>query len=114
MKKQKDSRNFKISDFYCTKCGLKNFPIIRTTGKEREPGHLKKMFCFHCGSEQNMVEIKTRGKYLLEDFWIEYEYHNFDENGNRIEKWGTFVSKVKQEMIKNEKEKIVSNVRCTG
>ena len=38
-----------------------------------------------------MVEIKPRGKYTLDDFLIEYNGHNFDENGNRIEKWEHFI-----------------------
>ena len=42
-------------------------------------------------------------KYNLNDFWIEYEYGNFDEEGLRKEPWKIFVSKTKQEMIKNEK-----------
>ena len=92
-RRTKDSRNLIFSDFYCTKCGLKNFPIIRQAGKEREPGHLKKIFCIHCQKETNMAEIRPYGQYNLNDFWIEYEYHNFDENGNRIEPWKQFITK---------------------
>lgn len=100
-KRSKDMRNLSISDFYCTKCGLKNFPIIRPAGQEREPGHLKKLFCLHCQKEVNMAEVRTTGRYHLENFWIEYEYGNFDEEGNRKEPWKQFVSKVKQEVMKN-------------
>lgn len=102
-KRSRGTRSFSISDFYCTKCGLKNIPIPRVAGKEKEPGHLKRMFCFHCCSEQNMVEIKPRSKYTLEDFWIEYEYHNFNIDGQRIEPWKPFVSRIKQELVKYEK-----------
>ena len=49
-----------------------------------------------------MVEVRSIGKYNLDDFWIEYEYGNFDEEGNRKEPWKQFVSKTKQEIMKNE------------
>lgn len=101
--KTKNIRKAKLSDFYCTSCSNKGVPIFRVSGQEREPGHLKKIFCIFCQREVNMVEIKFNGKYTLDDFWIEYNYHNFDENGNRIEPYKQFVSKVRQEMISNEK-----------
>ena len=46
-KKTKNIRNISLSDFYCTKCGTKGIPCFRTVGKEREPGHLKKLFCLN-------------------------------------------------------------------
>ena len=85
-KRSKDIRNISLSDFYCTRCGC----------------HLKKLFCLNCQDEVNMVEVRSIGKYNLDDFWIEYEYGNFDEEGNRKEPWKQFVSKTKQEIIKNE------------
>lgn len=91
-KKSKNERNKILSDFYCVCCGNKGIPVFRTIGQEREPGHLKRMFCLYCQKEQNMVEIKLRGKYTLTDFWIEFEHHNFDENGNRITPWKQFIS----------------------
>ena len=45
----------------------------------------------------NMVEVKASGKYTLDDFWIEYEYHNFDAEGNRKEPWKPFVAKKRKE-----------------
>ena len=102
-KRSKNVRQLILSDFYCTKCGNKGVPIYRVIGQERAPGHLKKIFCLHCQKETNMVEIKPKGKYNLNDFWMEYEYHNFDENGNRKEPWKQFTSKIKQEIITNEK-----------
>ena len=98
-KKLKNIKSITLSDFYCTCCGNKGIPIFRTIGQEREPGHLKKIFCLYCQEEKNMVEIKSNGKYNLEDFWIEYEYKNFDENGNRKEPWKRFTSKIKQEIM---------------
>ena len=99
-KKTKNIRKISLSDFYCTCCGIKGIPIFRTVGTEREPGHLKKLFCLNCQKETNMAEIAPRGKYTLDDFWIEYEYHNFDENGNRITPWKQFVAKVRDEQCR--------------
>ena len=101
-KKTKDIRKISLSDFYCTQCGNKGIPIIRNAGKAKEPGHLKKIFCLYCQKEVNMVEVRSIGKYHLENFWIEYENHNFDENGNRKEPWKQFIAKIKQEG-KNER-----------
>lgn len=101
-KRSKDVRHISLSDFYCTCCGNKGIPVFRTVGQEREPGHLKKIFCLYCQKEVNMVEVRSIGKYTLEDFWIEYEYKNFDENGNRKEPWKQFTSKIKYGVLKNE------------
>ena len=101
-KRTKDIRNLTFSDFYCTKCGNKGLPIIRSVGKEREPGHLKKIFCLHCQEERNMVEIRNVGKYTLNDFWLEYEYGNFTEEGERIEPWRNFVNKIKLKEFSHE------------
>lgn len=95
-KRSKDIRHVLLNDFYCTRCGNKGIPVFRIVGQEREPGHLKKLFCLNCQDEINMVEVRSVGKYNLEDFWIEYEYGNFDENGNRKEPWKQFVAKIKQ------------------
>ena len=92
---RKDIRRYILSDFYCTRCGLKNMPIFRTVGQGREAGHLKKLFCLHCQKEVNMAEIPPQSKYTLDDFWIEYEYGNFDENGNRKEPWKQFTAKIR-------------------
>lgn len=73
------------SDMYCTQCGKKNIPVQRNAGREREPGHLKRMFCVFCGKEVNMVEVRDFGVgYTLEDFRFEYENNNFDINGLRL------------------------------
>lgn len=94
--KTKDSHNIVLSDFYCCKCGRKGIPIARQVGKEREPGHLKKLFCLYCQDEVNMVEIKPKGKYTLTDFWIEYEHDNFTKEGERKVPWKQFVAKWEQ------------------
>ena len=61
-RKTKDVRNITLSDFYCTKCGMKGIPVFRTIGQEREPGHLKKLFCLHCQEETNMAEVGLNTK----------------------------------------------------
>lgn len=105
-RKSKNIRSMSINDFYCTKCGNKGVPIIRTIGQDREPGHLKKLFCLTCQEERNMVEIRNSGKYNLNSFWIEYKYGNFTENGERKEPWRQFINKIKQrEKINNWEEK---------
>lgn len=89
-KKSKNIRQIILSDFYCTCCGNKGIPIFRVSGQEREPGHLKKLYCLFCQQEVNMVEVKPTGKYSLENFLIEYENGNFDNTGNRKEPWKRF------------------------
>ena len=93
--KMRDARLQRLSDFYCTYCGHKSYPILRRVGKEREPGHLKNLFCLYCNQERNMVEIKAEGKYSLEDFEIEFKYGNFI-NGVRKLPYKQFISKVEK------------------
>lgn len=106
MRKSKNIKLANLSDFYCTCCGHKGIPIIRHSGKAKEPGHLKKLFCLYCQDEKNMVEIKNKGPYTLEEFYIEYKYNNFDENGNRKMPYKQFISLVQKGKIKE----VVNNV----
>ena len=99
MRHTKDTRLNNLSDFYCTCCGHKGIPIIRRTGKAKEPGHLKKLFCLYCNDEKNMVEIKNKGPYTLEEFWIEYKYGNFDSEGQRKMPYKQFINEVKHGRI---------------
>lgn len=81
--------------YFCTLCGNGGIPIMRIKGKEREPGHLKKLWCLHCRKETNHVECKFGSKkYTEEDFRFEFDNHNFDENGNRIMTLGELKAKV--------------------
>ena len=89
-KKSRDVRRISLSDFYCTCCGNKGIPLFRVVGKEREPGHLKKIFCLSCQKDVNMVEVKPAGKYSFNNFLTEFNYGNFDEYGNRINPWKQF------------------------
>ena len=76
------------NEFYCVICKNRGLPVIRRRGKERGAGHLKKLFCIHCGKETNHAECRPWSGYTKEDFDIECKYHNFDENGNRIRPYG--------------------------
>ncbi len=75
--------NCTVSEFYCTKCAKRGIPIMRKPGKQKEPGHLKKLFCLNCGEEVNHVEIKPFGGYTYEDFKEEYDLGRFI-NGERV------------------------------
>ena len=79
------AKNNVITDheFYCVICGSRGIPIARRKGAEREPGHLKKLFCLHCGVETNHCECIPWSKYTHDDFLIEYEAGNFTKDGLR-------------------------------
>lgn len=86
-----------ISDFFCTQCASRGIPIPRKKGREREPGHLKKLFCLNCKKEVNFCEIKPFAQnYTYNDFLLEFENGNFDENGNRIMSFKNFKQKIGQ------------------
>lgn len=82
--------NTTMSEFYCTLCGRRGLPVWRRNGRAREAGHLKKLFCLYCGKPTNHAEIKQFTKYDFEQFKEEFEYGNFDEQGNRIRPYGEF------------------------
>lgn len=75
-------------EFYCTICGSQGIPIARQKGRERAAGHLKKLFCLKCNQETNHIECKPFSKYTYEDFLIEFNYGNFDKEGNRVRTYG--------------------------
>ena len=85
------------NEYYCTKCGLKGMPIVRIKGKEREAGHLKKLWCLNCGKETNHVECRTASGYRYQEFMFEFENGNFDENGNRKMTIGELKNKLLKE-----------------
>ena len=94
------NKDFAISQCYCINCGKKGLDIARRSGRYREPGHLKKLYCVYCQKEYNHVEIRPfYSDYNYEDFQLEMKYHNFDENGNRKEPYRIFRSKLKKEGV---------------
>lgn len=92
-----------MSEFFCTQCGCKGLPIWRKKSKEREAGHLKKLFCLKCNKETNHIEIKPDNSYTFEDFKIEYEYNNFTEDGNRIRTYKELRSLINNGEISKQK-----------
>ena len=91
------NNDINVSDFYCTQCGSKGLPVVRTGRKTREPGHLKKLFCLQCGVQTNHVEVRPFGQYDYEDFQIEFIHGNFNKEGQRKDPyWRHFVAEVKQ------------------
>ena len=79
----KRGQKITISNMYCTKCGKRGIDIPRLPGQQREPGHLKKLFCMNCGEEVNHVEIRPYGSYRYEDFEEEFRLGRFVD-GNRV------------------------------
>jgi hypothetical protein len=91
-----------ISDTYCVFCGKKGVPISRRTGRYREAGHLKKVYCIYCQKETNHVEVRPFfSQYGYEDFLLEMKYENFDENGDRKQPYKTFKSNLMKEGVIN-------------
>lgn len=74
--------NITPSRFFCTRCGKEGIGIFRNIGRQREPGHLKKLYCIYCKDTVNHVEIKENGKYTVEDFEKEFKLGRF-VNGQR-------------------------------
>lgn len=72
------------SKFYCTLCGKEGIPLIRNQGQQREPGHLKKLYCMNCKKEVNHAEVRDIGGYTYDDFQREYKLGRF-VGGKRIE-----------------------------
>lgn len=91
------SKEIFISDFYCTKCGRKTYPLARKVSRQHEPGHLKNMWCPYCEEERNCVEIRPFGQYTLEEFKIEYSMGNFDETGKRKESYKQCIARYYKE-----------------
>ena len=73
------------SEFFCTKCGKKNLlTVARKQGQAREPGHLKRLFCFSCKEEVNHAEVRVNNlNYTYEDFQQEFELGRFVD-GQRV------------------------------
>lgn len=100
----KKNNDFMISRMFCCNCGLEGVPITRKSGHYREAGHLKKLYCIHCGKEWNHVEIRSiYTDYNYDDFKLEMKYNNFDENGNRKIPYRIFRGNLKKKVLFNVK-----------
>lgn len=78
------SGKISTSEFYCTCCGSRGIPIARKAGRQREAGHLKKLYCLNCKREVNFAEVRPfSDDYEYEDFLLEFKYGNFNEEGLR-------------------------------
>ena len=67
-----------INDFYCVVCGNKGISVPRKNGRQREAGHLKKLYCIYCRKETNHAEVKSFGSsYTKEDFDLEFSTGRF-------------------------------------
>lgn len=71
--------NYKLEThkFYCTKCGKEGIPIVRKKASQREPGHLKNLYCLYCKEETNHAECRPIGKYTYDDFRLEFDLGRF-------------------------------------
>ena len=89
--------DFSISRMFCCNCGKEGVPITRRPGHYREAGHLKKLYCIHCGKDWNHAEVRSMySDYNYEDFKLEMKYNNFDKNGNRKEPYRIFRGNLKK------------------
>lgn len=57
------------SDFYCVKCGKKGMPIRRKQSKQKQAGHLKKLFCCFCKQDTNHYEVR--------EYDVDFDYKKF-------------------------------------
>lgn len=69
--------------FFCTECGKEGISVIRQENRQREIGHLKKLYCLNCKKETNHAEIREMEGYSQQDFQQEYELGRFVD-GRRI------------------------------
>ena len=67
------------SRFFCTKCGREGIPIQRPENLQREPGHLKYLYCIYCQEVVNHAEVREIGGYTEEDFKKEFELGRFKD-----------------------------------
>lgn len=46
-------------NFYCINCGNKSLTLPRKRGHFHKKNHRKRLYCFHCKTEVNMVECQN-------------------------------------------------------
>ena len=93
--------NSEEHSFWCINCGKRGIPLSRTTGRQRERFHRKKLYCPNCKVTVNHIECKNSIE--IEQFQEEYQAGNFQEEAKESV----------EECAKNEKN-IVFDVRSCG
>lgn len=51
--------------FYCLNCGKEGLNVFRNAGHQHKSFHRKKMYCIHCKTELNFMEIKNDEEYEM-------------------------------------------------
>lgn len=67
--------------FRCIRCANKGIPLMRNKGFQHGKFHRKKLYCVHCKTDVNHIEIKSEEE--LEEFlknWEDGVYHEEAEN----------------------------------
>ena len=73
-----------VHSMYCTKCGNKGLSVCRTgQSKQKDIGHLKKMWCTYCKEQVNHAEISNN--YTVEMFQFEFKQNNFIDGVRKIQ-----------------------------
>lgn len=87
-------RNIEAHDFYCINCGKKGMVLSRQRGHRHASFHRKKLWCFHCKKDVNMVECKN--EYEVQKFLKDFKkgvYENEAKESlcfcNNDKKWET-------------------------
>ena len=74
---------YESHDFYCINCGNKGLPVFRNNGRLHEEFHRKKLWCCHCKTECNHIEIRNQEE--KEEFLEAYNNGEFrDEAADSI------------------------------
>lgn len=63
-------RNIESHDFYCINCGKKGLVLPRQKSHKHKGFHRKKLYCFYCKKEVNMIECKD--EFEVEEFLENY------------------------------------------
>ena len=100
------------NEFWCVQCGHRGLPVVRVQGKEREAGHLKKLYCLNEKKETNHVERVEFTHYDRHNFFEEYYGNNFTEDGLRKQEYSQFKNQLIKENKWEDLQKIVEEVEC--
>ena len=62
-------------DFYCLKCGKKGLNVYRRQGHQHGKYHRKKLYCFYCKEELNLMERRNQAE--IDEFKDAFERGEF-------------------------------------